>query len=77
MKNITTPYRQWLVMLKRDIQNSRLQAVLQVNQQMLLLYWYLGKQIVQKIDIEGWGRKLFRNWLKIYKSSFLIFRDFR
>ncbi|MCO5237611.1 MAG: PDDEXK nuclease domain-containing protein [Chitinophagaceae bacterium] len=70
MKNITTPYRQWLVMLKRDIQNSRLQAVLQVNQQMLLLYWYLGKQIVQKIDIEGWGAKIIPQLAKDLQKQF-------
>lgn len=58
MKNTLEQYRQWLVALKEDINQSKQQTALQVNQNMLLLYWYLGKQIIQKTDIEGWGTRI-------------------
>ncbi|HRP56750.1 PDDEXK nuclease domain-containing protein [Agriterribacter sp.] len=70
MKNTTKQYREWLVELKRDIQNSKLQAVLQVNQHMLLLYWYLGKQITQKVDVEGWGAKIIPQLAKDLQKQF-------
>ena len=41
--------------LKNNIQQSKLQTALQVNGNMLILYWYIGKEILQKQDAEGWG----------------------
>lgn len=58
MKNTPKEYRRWLVALKRDIHQSKLQTSLQVNQNMLVLYWYIGRQIIQKIDKEKWGAKI-------------------
>ncbi|MCC6288661.1 MAG: DUF1016 family protein [Chitinophagaceae bacterium] len=57
MKNTVKQYRQWLLELKQNISQSKLQTTLQVNQNMLVLYWYIGKQIIQKIDNEKWGAK--------------------
>ncbi len=58
MKNTAKEYRQWLIELKKNISQSKLQTTLQVNQNMLVLYWYIGKQIVQNINKEGWGTKI-------------------
>ena len=51
-------YNQWLVELKNNIHQSRLKSALQVNTNMLIEYWYIGKQIIQKADTEGWGAKI-------------------
>ncbi len=48
-------YLQWFVELKNNIQHSQLQTALQVNKNMLIQYWYIGKQISIKIDEDGWG----------------------
>ncbi len=58
MKVVVKKYNQWLGELKNNINNSRLQTSLKVNSDMLILYWYVGKQIVEKIDAEGWGTKV-------------------
>ncbi len=58
MKLVAKKYNQWLGELKNNISHSRLQTSLKVNSDMLILYWYIGKQIVQKIDAEGWGTKV-------------------
>jgi len=58
MKAPVRKYNQWLGELKNDIHQSRLQTALQVNSGMLILYWYIGKQIIQKIEAEGWGAKI-------------------
>ncbi|MCD2425208.1 DUF1016 N-terminal domain-containing protein [Niabella pedocola] len=52
---ITRLYKKWLGALKEQIQRSRLQSSVTVNTNMLLHNWFLGKQIVQKSDVEGWG----------------------
>jgi predicted nuclease of restriction endonuclease-like (RecB) superfamily len=58
MKGGVKKYNQWLGELKNNIHQSRLQTALKVNTDMLLLYWYIGKQITEKIAAEGWGTKV-------------------
>jgi predicted nuclease of restriction endonuclease-like (RecB) superfamily len=58
MKTPVKKYNQWLVELKKNIHQSRLKSALQVNSNMLVEYWYIGKQIIQKTDTEGWGAKI-------------------
>ncbi|MBX3254402.1 MAG: DUF1016 family protein [Chitinophagaceae bacterium] len=58
MKNTAKQYQQWLAVLKKSIDQSRLQTSLQANKNLIILYWYIGKQIEQKIDIENWGAKI-------------------
>lgn len=58
MKIINKQYRNWLAELKNNIQQSKLKTSLQVNTNMLLLYWYIGKQLEEKIINEAWGAKI-------------------
>ena len=58
MKVVVKKYNQWFGELKNNIHHSRLQTSLKVNSDMLILYWYVGKQILDKIDAEGWGTKV-------------------
>ncbi len=58
MKTPVKKYNQWLGELKSNIHQSRLQTALKVNNDMLILYWYIGKQIADKIEAEGWGTKV-------------------
>jgi len=58
MKTPVRKYNQWLIELKANINQSRLQTALKVNTDMLILYWYIGKQIIEKIEAEGWGAKI-------------------
>ena len=51
-------YRPWLAALKENIQQQKMRTSLQANAAMLVLYWYIGKQINDKIDKEGWGTKV-------------------
>ncbi len=55
MATIKKQYLQWFAELKNNIQHSHLQTALQVNKNMLIQYWYIGKQVSIKIDEEGWG----------------------
>jgi predicted nuclease of restriction endonuclease-like (RecB) superfamily len=51
-------YGQFLDQIKKDIQRSQIKAALAVNQELILLYWRIGKWLIEKIDNEGWGSKI-------------------
>ena len=53
----TENYGQFLDRIKKDIQESQLRAAIAVNQELILLYWRIGKELAEKIDREGWGFK--------------------
>lgn len=51
-------YQEWLVDLKKQIRAAQAKATLQVNQELLTLYWRLGQQIQEKQQIASWGDSL-------------------
>lgn len=73
---IIRSYKKWLGTLKEQIAQSRLQSSLAVNTNMLLLYWFIGKQIVQKVDVEDWGAKVIEQLSDDLQTSFPDVRGF-
>ena len=57
MKDIIniTDYKDWLQDLKGKIQQSQIKAAIQVNSELLRLYWPIGKDIVEKQAQAKWG----------------------
>jgi predicted nuclease of restriction endonuclease-like (RecB) superfamily len=51
-------YEELLVELKERIRSARLRAGLAVNREMVLLYWQIGRDILQRQAHEGWGAKV-------------------
>lgn len=56
--NMPDDYASVLSDLKSKIQNSRLRTVLNINAELVFLYWEIGQAILQKQDNEGWGAKV-------------------
>ena len=48
-------YKDWLQNLKGKIQQSQIKAAIQVNSELLRLYWQIGKDIVEKQAQAKWG----------------------
>jgi 2'-5' RNA ligase len=44
--------------LKRRIRAARLQAALAVNQELILLYWDIGRDVLARQEMEGWGTRI-------------------
>ena len=44
--------------LKARIRTARLQAALAVNEELVLLYWGIGRQILERQAREGWGSRV-------------------
>lgn len=51
-------YPQLLERLKREIGAARTRAVLAVNEELIQLYWRIGKEILERQQHEGWGTKV-------------------
>ncbi|MBD2463138.1 DUF1016 domain-containing protein [Oscillatoria sp. FACHB-1407] len=51
-------YHEFLTSLKERIRRSQVQAALAVNQELISLYWQIGRDILLKEQEQGWGAKI-------------------
>ncbi len=51
-------YNQFLVDIKQRIREAQYQALKAVNKEMLQMYWDIGKKIVEKQEVMGWGKSV-------------------
>lgn len=51
-------YANWLKEVKERIQASQQKAVLAANSEMILLYWQIGRDILERQNQQGWGSKV-------------------
>lgn len=65
-------YLAWLAELKLRIQSAQQRASLSVNRELVLLYWQIGRDILDRQDREGWGAKVSIVWRRICEATFLI-----
>ncbi|MGC4127966.1 MAG: PDDEXK nuclease domain-containing protein [Bergeyella sp.] len=63
-------YGNWLKNLKHQIKNSQIKAVLAVNSELILLYWDLGRQIVEKQENAKWGSGFIRQLSEDLRAEF-------
>ncbi len=52
------PYEDWLQRLKERITHAQARAALAVNRELVLLYWQLGREILERQRRHGWGAKV-------------------
>lgn len=74
--HLSQEYKILLVELKNRIRSARYQAALAVNQELIQLYWFIGKQILEKQKQAAWGSKLVEILSRDLRSSFPETRGF-
>jgi hypothetical protein len=62
--------------IKDRIQNAQIKAAISANSQMLLLYWQLGKSILENQSNKGWGAKIIPNLAKDLAKAFPQLKGF-
>ena len=72
----TTAYREWLEALKTNIQQSQIKAAIQVNSELLHLYWRIGKDIVQKQEQTQWGDGFLQTLSRDLQEAFPTMKGF-
>ncbi|MEL6321280.1 MAG: PDDEXK nuclease domain-containing protein [Cyanobacteria bacterium J06626_14] len=63
-------YVAFLSDLKTRIQQAQVKASLAVNRELVLLYWQIGQDILQRQHQEGWGAKVITQLSKDLKREF-------
>ncbi len=53
-------YIELLNEIKNKVKNSQLKAVVSTNKELLNLYWYIGKKIVEEQEKSKWGEAIIR-----------------
>lgn len=62
-------YIDWIQDLKTRIRSAQIKASIAVNEEMLLLYWDIGKSIVEKQNQFSWGSKIVEQMAKDLKRE--------
>ncbi len=71
-----TNYDAFLSILKQRIRTAQVRAALAVNQELVLLYWQIGREILQRQQDEGWGTKVIERIAKDLKREFPEIKGF-
>lgn len=69
-------YQSWIAQLKNKIQVSQLKAAVRVNTELILVYWQLGKEIVEKQQQANWGETLIEHFSKDLSTAFPEMKGF-
>ncbi len=63
-------YDDFLLDLKERIRAAQIRAILSVNRELVLLYWQIGRDIVERQSRQGWGAKVIDKLSADLKASF-------
>ena len=77
-RSLTPPgdYEQFLTETKERIRRAQVRAALAVNGEVILLYWDLGRNILDRQATEGWGSKVIDRLSKDLKRDFPDIKGF-
>src|SRR5436190_13516344 len=72
IEQTSTPqtYPALLASIKERIQRAQVRAAVAVNQELVLLYWSIGKEILTQQHEKGWGSKVVERLAKDLHSAF-------
>lgn len=69
-------YADWLAELKQRIHTAQQRATLAVNQELVLLYWQIGHDILQRQAQQRWGSKVVDTLARDLRNAFPDMKGF-
>ena len=69
-------YAAWLIDLKLRVEQARQRAALSVSRELVLLYWQIGRDILERQQRQGWGAKVIDQLARDLKAAFPDMRGF-
>lgn len=75
-QSLPDDYSLFLKDLKTRIRNERIKSVLSANAALVMLYWDIGRAILEKQKDEGWGAKIIDRMAYDLKEEFPDIRGF-
>ncbi len=76
MGNELAGYADLLSEVKQRIRHAQTRAVLSANREMLALYWDIGRIIIERQEVEGWGAGVLRKLAQDLKSEIPSIKGF-
>lgn len=73
---LTKEYAEFLQSLKERIATAQVKAALAVNRELVLLYWQIGREILERQKAQGWGAKVIEQLSKDLRSAFPEMKGF-
>ena len=73
---VSQMYGAWLADLKQRIQSAQQRATLSVNRELVLLYWHIGRDILERQQAQGWGAKIVDQLAKDLTAAFPDMKGF-
>lgn len=70
MKPSLSDYRQFLAGVKNRVLDARIQAGRAINRELVLLYWDIGRGIVEKQRESGWGNSVVERFAADLRAAF-------
>lgn len=74
--SINIDYTQWFSDLKKTIKSAQIKAALQVNSELICMYWNLGKEIAEHQLDSVWGKGFFAQLSKDLQAEFPEMKGF-
>ena len=71
-----TEYKNFIVEIKKQIQNSQIKASISVNKELLKLYWNIAEMIIDKQQNSSWGDGFIEEVSKELKKEFPQMKGF-
>ena len=69
-------YAVFLDGLKQRIRTAQIKAALAVNRELIILYWQIGKEILERQETQGWGSKILERLAQDLKQEFPEIKGF-
>ena len=69
-------YGPWLTELKARIHATQQRAARSVNSKLVLLYWQIGRGILERQGREGWGSKVIERLAQVLRNAFPAMKGF-
>jgi predicted nuclease of restriction endonuclease-like (RecB) superfamily len=73
---LPSDYGPWLAELKARIHAAQQQAARNVNRELVLLYWQIGRGILERQGREGWGSKVIERLAQDLRNAFPAMKGF-
>src|SRR5690349_8585937 len=73
---LPSEYGPFLEELKQRIRAAQVRAALSVNRELVLLYWQIGRRILELQQAEGWGAKVIERLSSDLRREFPAMKGF-
>lgn len=74
--NIDQSFQSFVVEIKQKILASQYEALKVVNKELINLYWEIGRSVVEKQEVFGWGKSVVQNLAGELQKEFVGIKGF-